>query len=398
MITPISLLLLIALGQGSETVVPFTADGPQTPSALIGVSKDFDIRLETGMIRASELVELRAFGARRPPFPRDNFLRLANDDILPLAPGTAVRLDEERLHVSLAEPLRAKAGPRLVLPQAAAALWVRPGAAHRDEAMPGWTRLIRTDPATDIVMRSRGETADGTLLQIGGTVHLQVGARRVEIANDKVEAVAWNGSLQARPRLRKAHAQAVLANGARLTCVRLHYDTQQKLFTAVLPYGAAVEFPRRQLVTLELRHDNVAYLSDLTPSRRQSTPFLDLTRPIGLDKTGTGLPLELAGSGYRKGLWAACPSELEYALNGEYRWFETVIGVDPAAPRGLLRFRLSLDGKLMDLTKTEIGSDDGPFPVRIKVQGCEKLTLITDCGSRGNVHGYGIWAAARLIK
>ncbi len=82
---------------------------------------------------------------------------------------------------------------------------------------------------------------------------------------------------------------------------------------------------------------SVTYLSDLKPVRVYQ-PYGTMRR----DKSHRGGPITIAGKRFARGLGTHAYSELRYALDGRYAWFEAWIGVDTTAgSAGGVRFTVT---------------------------------------------------------
>src|SRR5262249_34457704 len=96
--------------------------------------------------------------------------------------------------------------------------------------------------------------------------------------------------------------------------------------------GVDVNYPSAQAVAaLDYGQGNVAYLSDLepvvaAPGREAGDPRLTLLR----DRNQANEPIKLDNVVYPKGLWVYPDTGLTFTLNGEYREFKAVVGLDEA--------------------------------------------------------------------
>jgi hypothetical protein len=109
--------------------------------------------------------------------------------------------------------------------------------------------------------------------------------------------------------------------------------------------------------------------------------------------------LRLGTDVYDTGLAMHSRSRVEYALEGHYRTFEAVVGVDAkAGPRASVTVSVEIDGKSAPGAHHLCKLGDPPVSLRIPVQGARRLTLITDFGPLGGVQGHALWTDARLVK
>src|SRR5207244_5431509 len=113
-----------------------------------------------------------------------------------------------------------------------------------------------------------------------------------------------------------------------------------------------------------------------------------------------GYDLRLAGSTYDKGIGLHSESRLTYALNRNYQWFESLVGLDDqTGRRGSVLIEVLVDGKPQALGNAEeLTRPGGPRPIRVNVAGGKDLTLVVKFGRFGDVEDHVDWADARLIK
>src|SRR5207244_878593 len=100
-----------------------------------------------------------------------------------------------------------------------------------------------------------------------------------------------------------------------------------------------------------------------------------------------------------KGLGMHARSRVSYKLDGKYRSFEALVGLDAQTGKlGRVRVAVLLDGKEQALGwDKELTARDGARPVRLDVRQAQTLTLVVDFGPQGDVQAHVNWADARLI-
>ena len=88
------------------------------------------------------------------------------------------------------------------------------------------------------------------------------------------------------------------------------------------------------------------------------------------------------------------------ALNGNYQWFESLVGLDDhTGRRGEVAIEVLVDGKPQPLGDAkELTHRDGPRAIRVKVAANKELTLVVKFGRFGDVEDHVDWTDARLIK
>jgi hypothetical protein len=260
-------------------------------------------------------------------------------------------------------------------------------------------KLIAEKRARDLVLLRNGDVLEGVLDSLDEQkVRVEVDKKTATVSIDRVAAIALNTELAAPLRPRGVHARAVLADGARLSLASAECDGET--LTGTTLNGARVRLPVEQLVSLDFFQGCAVYLSDLTPAKYEHTPYLDVTWPLVADGSVTRRALRLGGSVYDKGLGLHSACRVTYRLDGNYRRFEALVGLDSeTGKKGSARVGVLVDGKPRDLgIKDDLTIRTAPLPVRIDVTGAKELTLVVEFGRRGDAGDHVNWAEARLIK
>ena len=138
----------------------------------------------------------------------------------------------------------------------------------------------------------------------------------------------------------------------------------------------------------------------MKPLAHAQTGYLGLRWPIGVDAALDGGPLRIGAEVYDKGLSLHAQCRVTYRLGGDFRWFETLVGIDPAAgPKGRARMIVLVDKKAYPLGEgKEQMAEDAALPVRLDVRDAQELTLVVEYGSFADVQSRVHWGAARLLK
>src|SRR5690606_13336433 len=129
-------------------------------------------------------------------------------------------------------------------------------------------------------------------------------------------------------------------------------------------------------------------------------PYLDLHWPLGVDAAASGRDLRVGGSTFEKGLSLHAPAKVSYRLDGKYRRFQALAGLDPRSGRlGKARIRPGGDANPSSLNHDGLLEGGGPgAPVRADVSGVCRLTLEVEVADRGGVQALVNWVNARLIR
>jgi hypothetical protein len=350
-------------------------------------------------IAAGDLIELRQVGVPLPPLPADEHLVLATGDRLPFR---SLRLDDEK--VFLRHP-DIDGGAETSLPWSAVVLIWRLGP-DRVVVPERWRRQLQAARrARDQVLLRNGDLIEGTLNTIGdGGVEVENGKKVTRTRWTQVAAIALSTELADRPRPAPAVAARVVLTaterspGGRLTL------TAPNLLRGELrgktSFGAILRVPLERIASLEMVGGKVVSLSSLKPSNYEYRPWLDEKWPWTADSNVTGRDLRLGGSSYARGVGMHAASRLTYALDGDYRRFEALVGLDDIdGRRGRVRIAALVDGKAVDLGKKgELSRMTGPWPVAVPLTGAKELTLVVECGDDGPVQAVVNWVQARLVK
>jgi len=392
----------IAKEPESAVFILHTADGKNFSGPLGKLAEDGSIRLggdRPALVSGSDVVSLRR-ALPLPDYPNKNVVILTNGDRIPLDPEP-VRLEEGRLFFHVSAPLVGPGGQGIKIPRGfVALLWrVPPDGKDSDLLIRNLLTEMRNQ---DVLLLANGDRVEGKVTAIDSAKGCRVksGQREVSVPFGQLAAIAFNTELQARFRPLKTYGHVVLSNGGRLSFASLQFDGEKSRLTGKTLFGAHLEFPSNNLIALAPRLGPVVYLSDLKAKSYQHTPFLDVSWPLVADAAVTGRPLRLAGSTFDKGLGTHSQCRITYALDGGYRWFEALVGLDErSGKRGRARIQVLVDGKEQDLGQMkELTAKDAPLPLRIDVRKARELTLLVRFGSFGDVEAHVNWADARLIR
>lgn len=172
-----------------------------------------------------------------------------------------------------------------------------------------------------------------------------------------------------------------------------------------LPTGTEIGIPLDRLRRLDFSLGKVKYLSDMEPREVEFTPWIDdkwyrqLFR-YRRDKTHRNRKLQLGKTVYERGLWIHSRTRLVYRLNGEYRRFRAMMGIDyDVAERGLghVNVVIRADGKT--LLERSVRGTDPPIPLDLDVSGARNLEIFVDYGPRDDPTADHLdLCNARLIK
>jgi hypothetical protein len=243
----------------------------------------------------------------------------------------------------------------------------------------------------------QNDRVEGDIEGISATkVTINLGGKSVPVDNSRVLAIAFA------PKSRGADAGGGLllgvdlGGGERLTgrWVALTPD----LLTVKLEWGENLDIPVASISRLEVKNGKLVYLSAQKPTEVRYTPYLDGSYAHRIDRSVSGRPLRLGGKVYSRGIGVHSKSELTYTLDGGYKSFASVIGVDDSViGGGSVVFRIFGDDKPLYESPVLRGGDP-PVPVEVSLKGVLILRLEVDYGDDGDAGDHADWADARLLR
>ncbi|HEV3203211.1 MAG TPA: NPCBM/NEW2 domain-containing protein [Gemmataceae bacterium] len=385
--------------------IPFllqAADGKQHTGPLEGIGQNWSVRLGGKFAHqepGENVLHLCKAGLPRPPYPKADQVIFANGDRIP---GKILQLKGERLSV------RADLGKdqEVILPLSAiAVIWFT---APDPEPYPTFflRQLIAGKRRKDMVYLRNGDVLEGFLkgFEDNSLIKLEVDKKEVQVDFNKAAAIALNTDLARSLRPKERYGRVTLENGCRLGLAGVRL-TGATLIGKTL-FGAEVTIPMESVSALDMYQGRSVFLSDLKPIKYEATPFLGIRWNYVMDGSvlknnhPAGDDLRLQGNTYDKGIGMHSPSRITFDLDGQYRWFETLVGLDETHGKlGVVRIRVEVDGKVANLGfEKELTGRDGAVPIRLFVEKARQLTLVVESGKFGDVQDHVNWVNAQLIK
>src|SRR4029077_10649462 len=103
-----------------------------------------------------------------------------------------------------------------------------------------------------------------------------------------------------------------------------------KNLIATTPSGAKITIALPQVVKLDYSKGKLTYLSDFGPDKMKvvQTSTIDLIEPVRRDQNLNQKPITLGRKAYSKGLAIHARTEITFDLDGEYREFKSIFGID----------------------------------------------------------------------
>lgn len=216
----------------------------------------------------------------------------------------------------------------------------------------------------------------------------------------ELSTVAFNPSLARARKPKGPSAHLVLRDGTRLDVTGATIEAET--LRARTLFGQSIEVPVADLVSLSAVRGKATLLGELKPKKVESGGFLGPVWPWAADRTVRGDPLRLLtpqGEGtFDRGLGTHPRTTLTYTLDGKYRRFEALVGLDPVSgKRGQAAVRILVDGKEHAHPKLPTLSAGLAIPVSVDVRNAKELVLVVDFGPTGDVQADVNWANARLV-
>jgi hypothetical protein len=323
--------------------------------------------------------------------------------------GAAVLLDNgDRLAV---EPLRLKDesiearwtaypdAPTVAIPLET----VRAVLLHTPESRRVRTRLINQlldrREESDVVVLKNDDQVTGELLEWdeqGVLLESAVGQARIDL--NGIQAIGFDTSLISFPETEGLRASVALRDGTRLVLGDLRVSNDGGL-QGQAAFGANVEFRLADVVSLQFRGGRAVFLSDVKPAEYRFTPYLTTHWELQRDRNVAGGPLRLRGVEYPKGLGMHSKSEVRYHLEGKFRRFQAIAGLDDAAgDKGSVTFIVEVDGRRVFESTPQTLRDPVLEIGPLDVSGAERLTLIVDYGDFGNIQDHANWCNPLLVR
>ncbi len=352
-------------------------------------------------MKDGELIELRRVGKAVPPPPSGPQLLLPWGDRIAVERGGALNLRDDRLHFRPALPDSSE----WTIPLSSLAVFWRvpPEGNARPEKLR--VELAGTTRSRDVLLLLNGDTIEGLLEawdESGADKQLKidVAGKKSVIAASKVAVVALTTEASSLELAKKPHFRLVLADGSRISVTGASSDSST--LSARTLFGADLRVPLDQVILLTAQQQRAVYLSDLKPDKVKNEPFLPGPGPtFRNDRTLDGDSLLLDGDCFDKGIAMRSGTSVVYALDGKYKRFQAVVGLDSLSGKlGNVRLRVLVDGKPQDEGRLgkEWTAKRQPVVVDFDITGARELTLVVEPGSSGPVQDHVDWCNARLLR
>lgn len=382
-------VLLMLLATAMPPVEVATLNGEQRTGTLERLTaEEAVLKGATGLDRvpASDLLKIRVPGAAVPAPAESAFeVRLTDNSLLRVTAFTSTTSEARVTHPllgSIKVPLAVVHSVRLA-----------PQDAKVDAE---WKQLLsRTSTKDQVAIRKNDvlDHLDGVVGSIDdATVKFQLDGEDIPVKRERVF-----GLIYSKREINTARTTATIdlttADKLSARVVTWEEDT----WKIKLASGIDVSAPTSSVQVVDYSLGKIAYLSDLKPRDVKYTPFFDLIWEYRRDRSLDGRPLSVGNKTYSKGLALHSLTVLKYRIGGDYRRFQTVIGIDDDIRAGNVDVTIKGDSRV--LFKGSARAGQPPQPLDLDVTGIVELEITVgygddelDIGDRLNM------ADARLLK
>lgn len=268
-----------------------------------------------------------------------------------------------------------------------------------------WNDLSTSQPERDLLIVRNGDVLD----RLEGTVSaldektLTFLAGDTPVAIDRTKPKLFGVVFSHSPAKEVAAlCDLKLKSGDHLSVASLKFDSDE--IRAGLTSGASVSISTENIEAIDFGRSKIDYLSDIEPRETRHTPLigttdLDSVFIVRRDHSDAGpeTPIRIDGKSYSRGLVIHSKTELDYRLNGNYRRFAAVAGIEQLVrPNGHVVLTISADGK--NLFSSEVTGTQPPVPLDLDISGARVLTISVDFGEDWDIADHLALGDARLIK
>ncbi|QEH34114.1 NPCBM/NEW2 domain protein [Aquisphaera giovannonii] len=279
-------------------------------------------------------------------------------------------------------------------------LGVYMGMADHKETPESFAKRLKAPGGEDLLL---ARAKDGEVVTIGGVVEAAKGEKLTFAYRGKSRTLALKQVegfvLAAKPApAPPTDVRPTFTLSGGLTLSGRWVKVEGDKWEVETPWGQAVKLPAAEVRGVRFRGGEMAYLSDLQPSKVEETPYFARRTPYRRDVTLDGSPLKLDDRAVEKGLSVHSRTALTYDLDRRYTTFEATVGFDPSAnKKGRVDCRVFADGKEL-YANPDLRADAPPVRLSLPVAGADQLRLVVDFGADEDTGDRVIWADARLYR
>ena len=383
--------LFMLIAAAAPPVEVATLNGEQHVGTLERLSaEDVVLKTPTGSTRlgAAELLAIRLPGAAATAAPTESLfeVRLVDATLLRVTAYTAGVTEARVTHPVLGElklPLTAVQSVRFASP---------------DSKVDSAWKLLRTSTSQkdQIAIRKNDvlDHLDGVIGSLDeATIKFQLDGEDIPVKRERVFGIVYSKRDAV---VGKIAATVDLTSGDRLTAKTVSWDGDA--WKIKLVSGTEVPLPTTSVHLVDYTLGKITYLSDMKPRDVSYTPFFESVfvweyrRDRGMD----GQPISFGTKTYAKGLSLHSVTVLKYRIGGDYRRFQTIIGINEKF-RGNVDVVIKGDGRV--LFKGAARAGQAPQPLDLDVGGVVELEITVGYGE--DELDIGDWlhlADAKVVK
>jgi hypothetical protein len=259
-----------------------------------------------------------------------------------------------------------------------------------------WHELAARELTRDMLVIRKGNVldhVDGTVGTIDNVrIHFVIDGEEIAPAREKIFGIVY---ARRNAEAGKPVCEVTSAGGDFVKVQSAEWSGGR--LKATLLGGAPIVVPADQILALDFSLGKVRYLSQLEPREVKYTPFFDQIWTYYRDRPRDGGMLRLGNKEYARGLWIHSRTLLKYRLNGDYRRFQAVMGIDQAvAPLGNVHVVISGDDKV--LHQSDVRGSDSPLNLDLDIAGVRELEILVDFGGDLDIADHLDLADAKVIK
>ena len=261
-----------------------------------------------------------------------------------------------------------------------------------------WEKILARDSKKDVIVVRKDNKLD-FLAGVAGAIDEQVvkflvDGEEVAVKRERVYGLIYQ------PPATTGKPQSVIELQGDVTLQSKQIVSQDQNYAVTLASGVSLTVPAGQVRTMDFSLGKVRQLSQLKPSAVQYVPFWDQVWEYRKDVGPLSSPISLGGVAYAKGLSIHSKTKLTFRLQGEYRLFQTVLGIDDlsddSGTLGDVQLTISGDGK--PLLEADVKGTDAPRKVDLNVTGVRELQILVDYGGELDIADWLSLADAKVLK
>ena len=269
--------------------------------------------------------------------------------------------------------------------------------AKLDEA---WQKILDRDSKKDLIVVRKDDKLDflaGVAGEIDAqTVKFLVDGEEVPVKRERVYGLIYQ------PAAFTGKTQAIMELLGVGTLQTKQIVTQDQNCLVILASGVTMTVPLNRVKFIDFSLGKIRQLSQMTPSDVKYVYYWDEAsrHEFRKDSGPTGQLITLGGERYPKGLSIHSKARLTFRLQGEYRRFQTTLGIDDNADdtgtRGDVTLTILGDDK--PLLETEVKGPDAPRKVDLDVTNVRELQILVDFGGDLDIADWLSLGDAKVIK